>query len=59
MKTWLVIISVVAVLLAASTGVGFWTLTSTQADLSGTKAELAEIKANLEFLNEELEGIIS
>ena len=32
MKTWLIIFSVVAVLLAASTGVGFWMRTSTQAN---------------------------
>ncbi|MEA1872262.1 MAG: hypothetical protein U9M91_02580 [Chloroflexota bacterium] len=44
MKRWLLIVSVVAVLLAASTGVGFWMLAETRAELVDIKAELAEIK---------------
>jgi DNA/RNA endonuclease YhcR with UshA esterase domain len=46
MKTWLVIVSVVAMLLAASTGVGFWMLSDTKAELADIKAELAEIKGD-------------
>ena len=47
MKTWLVIVSVVAVLLAASIGVGFWLLMDTRAELTDTKIELANIKTEL------------
>ena len=47
MKTWLVIVSVVAVLLAASTGVGFWMLSDTKAELTSTKTELADTEAEL------------
>jgi len=68
MKTWLVIASVVAVLLAASTGVGFWMvsgtnaeltstlaeLTSTQAELTSTQAELTDTEAELEDTKAEL-----
>jgi len=48
MKTWLVILSVVAVLLAASTGVGFWMLTDVRADLTDTEAELTGTQEKLE-----------
>jgi len=47
MKTWLVVVSVVAVILAASTGVGFWMLASTQAELTSTQAELTGAQAEL------------
>ncbi|HUX48775.1 MAG TPA: hypothetical protein VMV76_06425 [Dehalococcoidia bacterium] len=66
MKTWLVIVSVVAVLLGASTGVGFWMwsdtkaeladtetqLTSTEADLADTQTELADTEAELTEIRE-------
>jgi len=48
MKTWLVIVSVVAVLLVASVGVGFWMLTETKAELTDARAELAEIQEGIE-----------
>ena len=64
MKTWLVIVSVVAVLLAASTGVGFWMLsdtktelTSTLAELTSTQAELTDTEAELADTNAELAEI--
>ena len=57
MKTWLVIVSVVAVLLAASTGVGFWMLMDTEAELADTKAELTGTKADLTDAKAELTEI--
>ncbi len=54
MKTWLVIVSVVAVLLAASTGVGFWMLSDTKAELADTKAELVSTEAELTSTEAEL-----
>lgn len=48
MKTWLIIVSVVTVLLAASTGVGFWMLTDVKADLTDTEAELIITQEKLE-----------
>jgi len=54
MKTWLVIVSVVAVLLAASTGVGFWMLSDTKAELASTEAELASTKSELTSTKAEL-----
>ena len=54
MKTWLVVISVVAVLLAISTGVGFWMLTDTKAELADTKAELVSTEAELTSTKAEL-----
>ncbi|HUX48625.1 MAG TPA: hypothetical protein VMV76_05620 [Dehalococcoidia bacterium] len=48
MKTWLIIVSVVAVLLAASTGVGFWMLADVKADLTDTQAELIVTQEKLE-----------
>ena len=56
MKTWLIIVSVVVVLLAASTGVGFWMLTDAQANLADTGAELTDIKAELTGTKAELTG---
>ncbi len=47
MKTWLIVVSIIAVLLAASTGVGFWMLSDTKAELTDTKAELADTEAEL------------
>ena len=47
MKTWLIIVSVVVVLLAASTGVGFSMLTGAKAELNETRVELTDIKAEL------------
>ncbi len=57
MKTWLVIVSVVAVLLAASTGVGFWMLNDTKAELASTEAELANTEAELTDTEAELTEI--
>jgi len=54
MKTWLVIVSVVAVLLAAATGVGFWMSSNTKAELADTKVELADTKAELADTEAEL-----
>ena len=54
MKTWLVIVSVVAVLLAASTGVGFWMLSDTKAELASTEAELANTETELASTKAEL-----
>ena len=54
MKTWLVIVSVVAVLLAASTGVGFWMLSDTKAELASTEAELVSTEAELTSTEVEL-----
>lgn len=54
MKTWLIILSVVAVLLAASTGVGFWMWNSTEAELSDTAAELMSAEAELTSTEAEL-----
>jgi peptidoglycan hydrolase CwlO-like protein len=56
MKTWLVIVSVVVVLLAASIGVGFWMLTEAKAELTDARAELTNTKAELTEIQEELEG---
>jgi len=56
MKTWLIVVSVVAVLLAASTGVGFWMWNSTEADLSDTVAELMSSEAELTSTKAELTG---
>ena len=55
MKTWLIIVSVVAVLLAASTGVGFWMLTDAKAELTDIKAELTDTRAELIGTQEKLE----
>ena len=57
MKTWLVIVSVVTVLLAASTGVGFWMLMDAKAELADTRAELTDIKADLTDTEAELTEI--
>lgn len=55
MKTWLVIVSVVVVLLAASTGVGFWMFMDAKAELTDIKAELMDTKAELTGTQEKLE----
>lgn len=47
MKKWFIIVSIVAVLLAASTGVGFVMLSKTKAELADTQAELASTEADL------------
>lgn len=57
MKTWLVVVSVVAVLLAASTGVGLWMWNSTETELARTKAELASTEAELASTDAELTDI--
>ena len=64
MKTQPVIVSVVAALLAASTGVGFWMwsdtkaeLTSTQTELANTEAELANTEAELANTEAELTSV--
>ena len=54
MKTWLIIVSVVVVLLAASTGVGFWMLTDAKAELSDTRVEVTAIRAELTGTKAEL-----
>ena len=54
MKTWLIVVSVVAVLLAASTGVGFWMWSETKAELASTEAELASTEAELASTEAEL-----
>jgi flagellar basal body-associated protein FliL len=56
MKKWLVIVSVVALLLVASTGVGFWMLTDAKAELTDTRAELRDIKTELTGTKAELTG---
>ena len=63
MKTWLTIMSVVAVLLAAGTGVGLWMLMETRTQLTEVRAELgsagaalADAEADLTELQEKLEG---
>ena len=57
MKTWLITVSVVAVLLAASTGVGLWMWNSTETELAETKAELASTEAELASTDTELTDI--
>ena len=57
MKTWLVIVSVVAVLLAASTGVGFWMLSDTKTEMADTEAELASTEAELASTEAELTSV--
>ena len=57
MKKWFVIVSVVAVLLAASTGVGFGMLSKTKAELADTQAELASTEADLTSTEAELAEI--
>ena len=55
MKTWLIVLSIVVVLLAAGTGVGFWMLTDAKAELTSTRAELTNTKAELTGTQDELE----
>ena len=57
MKTWFVIVSVVAVLLAFSTGIGFWMLNDTRAELADTKVDLADAKVDLANTEAELAEI--
>lgn len=57
MKTGLVIVSVVAVLLAVSTGLGYWMLSDTNAELDSTMAELTDTEAELTSTNAELAEI--
>ncbi len=54
MRTWLIVVSIVAVLLAASTGVGFWMLSDTKAELASTEAELVSTEAELTSTEAEL-----
>ncbi len=54
MKTGLVIVSVVAVLLAVSTGLGYWMLSDTNAELDSTMAELTDTEAELTETKTEL-----
>lgn len=56
MKTWLIVVSVIAVLLAVSTGVGLWMLSDTRAELSSTRADLAFSEAELANTEAELES---
>jgi len=53
MKTWLVIVSVIAVLLAIGTGVGFWMLSDAMAELASTEAKLTDVKAELDEVKED------
>jgi len=54
MKTQLIIVSIVAALLAASTGVGFWMWSDTKAELTSIETELAVTEAENADLNETL-----
>ena len=54
MKTWLIIVSVVAVLLAIGAGVSFSMLNPARAELADTKAELAVTEAALADTTAEL-----
>ncbi|HEY4711917.1 MAG TPA: hypothetical protein VIH69_04470 [Dehalococcoidia bacterium] len=54
MKKWFIIVSIVAVLLAASTGVGFGMLSKTKAELADTKAELTSTETELASTEAEL-----
>jgi hypothetical protein len=56
MKTWLIILSVAVVLLAAGTGVGFWMLIDAMAEPTDIGAELTDIKADLTNIETELTG---
>jgi len=47
MKKWLVIVSVVALLLAVSTGAGLWKFNDTKAQLTDVEAQLTSMKAEL------------
>ena len=55
MKTWLIVLSVVAVLLAASTGVAFWMSMEAKAELAYMKADLMDTRAELTQTQEKLE----
>jgi len=62
MKTWLIVVSVVVVLLAAGTGVGFWMLrdalgerTDTVTELTNVKAEVTNIQTELTEIQQDLE----
>jgi len=57
MKTWLIILSVAVVLLAAGTGVGFWMLTDAMAEPTDTGADLATIRADVTSTQAELTEI--
>ena len=73
MKTWLIVVSVVAVLLAVSTGVGFQLrgeaeagllaaeeqLVDVEAQLTGTMTQLAESEADLAEVQSELATVQS
>lgn len=54
MKTWLIVIAVIAVLLGASTGVGFWMWSYTKAELNNMQSELANTEAELTSTEAEL-----
>lgn len=57
MKTWLIIVSVVVVLLAAGIGVGFWMLSDTKAELVSSKAQLIDVEAQLTSMEAKLTEI--
>ena len=54
MKTWPVVVSVVAVLLAASIGVGVWILNDIKADLTSMRTELNDMRAELNEIKEKI-----
>jgi septation ring formation regulator EzrA len=57
MKKWLVIVSVVALLLAISTGVGFFKFRDAKAELISIKAQLTDIEAQLTSMKTKLTEI--
>lgn len=57
MKTWLVILSVVAILLAVAAGIGFRTLAETRIELVQARVELASTNADLAAVQAELDVI--
>lgn len=57
MKTWLVILSVVAVILAVSVGVALSMLSDTKADLSSMRSDLTSMQAELTDTKAELDEI--
>jgi peptidoglycan hydrolase CwlO-like protein len=57
MKKCLVIVSVVALLLAVSTGVGLWKFSDAKAELVSIKAQLTDVEAQLTSMQAELTEI--
>ena len=59
MKTRFIVACVVGVLLAASTGVGFWMLNGSKAELADTKAALTDAQVDLASAEAELTSTIA